>query len=236
MINLKIKDIVAGYGNLEVLHDISMQAEKNKIVGIIGPNGSGKSTLLKTIVGIIKPTTGKIFLNEEDITGLSPNLCLKKGIALVPQGRTIFPNMTVLENLQMGAFTFIQNKASLEKQYEAVYNVFPILKEKNNQVAVTLSGGEQNMLCIGRALMTRPDLLMLDEPSLGLAPMFINKIYEKLQKMKKEKTIIIVEQNVRKILSVADYIYILDLGKNKFEGKSKSFLHNKKLRILYLGG
>lgn len=231
---LEAKGIISGYGSVEVLHGVSLRTYSRGIIGIIGPNGSGKSTFLKTIVGLVKPRKGKILLNGEDITGSRPDTLLKKGLAMVPQGRSVFSEMTVLENLEMGAFTIPKNH--LNEKLEEVYGLLPVLGGRKDQLAGTLSGGEQLMLCLGRALVVDPKILLLDEPSLGLAPKLLDAVYNQIKEIKRSgRTIIIVEQHVRKILSVADYIYVLDLGKNKFEGKSNDFLKNEKLVGLYLG-
>lgn len=231
---LEAREIVSGYESIEVLHSVSLQTKNYGVVGIIGPNGSGKSTLLKTLVGLIKPKKGRIFLNGENITGSDPNVLLKRGLAMVPQGRTVFPEMTVLENMEMGAYTI--PKKHLDERLEKVYELLPVLKERENQLAGTLSGGEQTMLCLGRALIVNPKILLLDEPSLGLAPKLVNTVYNRIEEIKRSgRTLVIVEQNVRKILEIADYIYVLDLGKNKFEGSSNDFLENANLTKLYLG-
>jgi len=230
---LEVKNVVSGYGSVEVLHGVSINVEKGKIVGIIGPNGSGKSTLLKTIIGVVRVRKGRIILNGEDVTNFTPKMFLQRGVAYVPQGRSIFPYLTVRENLEMGVFTLKIDKYELVKRLKEVYDIFPVLKEKENDIAGSLSGGQQMMLCIGRALMSHPEILFLDEPSLGLAPRFVDKIYKTLREIR--KTYLIVEQNVRKILDVADYIYVLDLGRKRFEGESEKFLKNKQLRKLYLG-
>lgn len=233
---LEVKDVVSGYGDIEVLRGVSMKVEKGELTCVIGPNGSGKSTLLKTIVGAVRPRRGKIILEQTNITGLRPDMVLKKGVAMVPQGRVVFPYMTVLENLEMGAYT-IRNYANLlRERLEYVYSLFPRLKEKQKQLAYTLSGGEQMMLCLGRSLMVRPKILMLDEPSLGLAPKYVESVFRMIKEINEEgMTMIVVEQNVRKAMSIADYVYVLDLGKNKFQGTVKDFLSDDRLVKLYMG-
>jgi branched-chain amino acid transport system ATP-binding protein len=233
---LEVKDIVSGYGDIEVLRGVSMNVEKGELTCVIGPNGSGKSTLLKTIVGAVKPRRGKIILEQTNITGLRPDIVLKKGVAMVPQGRVVFPYMTVLENLEMGAYTIRKNSNLLRERLEYVYSLFPRLKEKQKQLAYTLSGGEQMMLCLGRSLMVRPKILMLDEPSLGLAPKYVESVFNMIKEINEEgMTMIVVEQNVRKAMSVANYVYILDLGKNKFQGTVEDFLSDDRLVKLYMG-
>lgn len=232
---LEARNISSGYGSIEVLHSVSIKTIISGIIGIIGPNGSGKSTLLKTIVGLIKPKNGKIILNGENVTGFDPDKLLRKGLAMVPQGRTVFPEMTVLENMEMGAYT-LSKKLFIER-LDQVYKLLPILKKREDQFAGTLSGGEQTMLCIGRALVVNPKILLLDEPSLGLAPKLVSMVYNWIEEIKGSgRTLIIVEQNVRKILEVADYIHILDMGKNTFNGPPEDFLEDGKLTKLYLGG
>jgi branched-chain amino acid transport system ATP-binding protein len=233
---LEVKDIVSGYGDIEVLRGVSLKVEKGELICVIGPNGSGKSTLLKTIVGAVKPRRGKIILEQTNITGLRPDIVLKKGIAMVPQGRVVFPYMTVLENLEMGAYTIRKDANLLRERLEYVYSLFPRLKEKQKQLAYTLSGGEQMMLCLGRSLMVRPKILMLDEPSLGLAPKYVESVFNMIKEINEEgMTMIVVEQNVRKAMSVANYVYVLDLGKNKFQGTVEDFLSDDRLVKLYMG-
>ncbi len=232
---LQVRGVVSGYGDLKVIHDFSMELKKGEIACIIGPNGSGKSTLLKTIAGIIKPTQGRITFNEEDITGQEAHEILRKGICLLPQGRTAFPMMTVLENLQMGAY-IVKDKGEIRKRLKEVYNLFPILEEKRKDAANKLSGGELAMLCIARALMSYPKILLLDEPSLGLAPKIVNHVYQKIVEINDNgSSMVIVEQNVRKVLKIADYAYVLSSGRKKFEGRCESLMGEKGLRSLFLG-
>jgi len=233
---LEVNDVVSGYGRLEILHGVSVSVPETKTVALIGPNGAGKSTLLKTIFGYIKPKRGSITFNGEDITGLKPNKILRKGITYVPQGRSVFPYMTVLENLRMGAY-INKDSSQFKEALNEVIRMFPILKERKNQMAGTLSGGEQRMLELGRALMLRPKLILLDEPSLGLAPKLVDDTYRTINEIgDMGVTLLIVEQNVRKVLIVADYAYVLDLGKKAFEGTSEHLLSSDRLKSLYLGG
>lgn len=234
---LYVDNIVSGYGKLEVLHGVSVHVKQKEIRCIIGPNGSGKSTLFKTIMGLVKAKKGKVILEGEDITNLRPDIILSKGVSMIPQGRIIFPRMSVLENLKMGAYSIRQNRDLVEDRLEEVFEIFPRLKEKRKQLASTLSGGEQMMLCIGRSLMLRPKVLLIDEPSLGLEPKIVEQVYQLIKDINRSQgiPIMIVEQNVRKALSVADYVYVLDLGKNKFEGPPDVFLKSDKLVKLYLG-
>jgi len=224
-VSLEIRDVVSGYGKIEIIHGVSMRAEKAKIICIIGPNGAGKSTLLKTIFGILKPWKGSILYDEEEITGLRPYTLIKKGISYVLQRRSVFPYLTVEENLRMGAWTIRKNKESAQEAIEENYKRFPILRERRNVRAGSLSGGEQRMLELGRALITRPRLLLLDEFSAGLAPMIARQVYEEAERLKEEEgiTIVAVDQNVRQAMKVADYVYVLELGRNKYEGAKEEF-------------
>jgi len=232
---LDVTKIVSGYADLTVIHDFSMHLEKGEIACILGHNGSGKSTILKTIAGILKPTQGKVQFDGEDITGLEPYEVLKRGICLLPQGGTAFPLMTVLENLQMGAY-IVKDKQVIQERLREVYNLFPVLENKRKDAANKLSGGERAMLCIGRALMTHPKTLLLDEPSIGLAPKVANQVFERIAKINSNGTsLLIVEQNVRHALAIADYAYVLSSGRIKFEGKSESLLRDDQLRSVYLG-
>lgn len=232
---LEASDIVSGYGKLEILHGINISVEEGKITALIGPNGAGKSTFLKTVFGYLKPTRGNVAFEGKDITGLRPDKVLKSGISYVPQGRSTFPYMTVYENIKMGAFILTDRKET-EKAITDVLERFPVLEKRKDQMAGSLSGGEQRMLELGRAYILKPKLMMLDEPSLGLAPKLIEETYEEIIKFKESGiSLLIVEQNVRRVLSVADYTYVLDLGTNAFEGSSKDLLGDRKLIDLYLG-
>jgi branched-chain amino acid transport system ATP-binding protein len=232
---LEVTNVAAGYGKFEILHGVSLQAKQNEITCIIGPNGSGKSTLLKTIMGLIKPSSGKITLDDKEVTGFKPPEVLATGIQYIPQGRTTFRRMTVQDNLEMGAYT-IKNRSEIKERLEEVFSVTPILRERRNQLAGSLSGGEQTMLCVGRALMLRPRVIMFDEPSLGLAPIVVDAVYQKIADLRRKgKIVIIVEQNVRKALTIADFVYVLDLGQNRFKGKPEEIEKDKKLVQLYLG-
>jgi branched-chain amino acid transport system ATP-binding protein len=234
--SLEAYNIVSGYGKMEILHGVSLKAEKSKITAFIGPNGAGKSTLLKTIYGFIKPWRGQVIFDGENITNLEPDLKLKKGIVYVLQGRNIFPYMTVLENLHIAAYTW-KDRSKLKKKIKSVFERFPILKGKENRLAGNLSGGEQRILELGRVLILSPKAILFDEPTLGLAPKVIDELYEKIIELNKEDgiTFLIVEQNVRKVLSIADYVYVLELGKNKLEGKANELLEDEGLKKTYLG-
>jgi branched-chain amino acid transport system ATP-binding protein len=233
--SLEVDDVTGGYGNIEVLHGISIRAEKSKITCIIGPNGAGKSTLLKTIFGFIRPRKGKVVLDGEEITGLKPHAILKRGISYVLQGRSVFPYLTVLENLEMGAYVR-NDKKQVKTDIEAICNLFPVLNKKKSNPAGTLSGGEQRMLELGRSLLLNPKVVLLDEPSIGLAPKFSQIIYEEIKKMNETGiSVVMVEQNVRKALSISDYGYLLELGKNSYEGPASDFLSGHEIMKLYLG-
>lgn len=233
---LEVKDLHGGYGKLKILYGVSLRVREKEMVCVIGPNGAGKSTLFKTIVGILKPTSGKIIFDGEDVTGLSTDVLLRKGLAYIPQGRVIFPYMSVEENLEMGAYVR-ESKEEVMDSLEKVYSMFPVLREKRKKKAGTLSGGEQQLLEIGMALMLNPKILLFDEPSLGLSPKVVNEVFEKIEELRKTGvTIMLIEQNARKALEVSDYGYVLELGRNRFEGPAKELLHNDEVKRLYLGG
>jgi ABC-type branched-subunit amino acid transport system ATPase component len=225
-----------GYGTIDILHGVSLEVRAGEIVSVIGPNGAGKSTAFKTIVGFLRPREGRVLFNGEDITGLRPDLVLRRGLAYVPQGRIVFPQMTVLENLEMGAY-IERDGARIAAALERVYALFPILAERRRQNAGTMSGGEQQMVAIARALMTSPRLILLDEPSLGLSPKFVTLIFERLVEMRDAGfTLMLVEQNATRALAIADRGYVLELGKNRFEGPGEQLLADPEVKRLYLGG
>ena len=233
---LAAQSLTAGYGRMDILHDVSLTVDVNEIVSIIGPNGAGKSTAFKTIVGFLRPRTGRVLFNGEEITGLRPDLVLRRGLAYVPQGRIVFPQMTVLENLEMGAY-IERDPARVAAALEQVYGLFPILAERRKQNAGTMSGGEQQMVALARALMTTPKLILLDEPSLGLSPKFVTLIFEKLVDMRRAGyTLMLVEQNATRALAIADRAYVLELGRNRFEGPGPRLLADPEVKRLYLGG
>ena len=233
---LEIKNLVVSYGFITALKGIDINVEKGQIVALLGSNGAGKTTTLKTISGVIKPQAGKILLDGAEIDGKAPYKVAKVGVTQSPEGRLLFPELTVEDNLRVGGYT-VKSKAELDKNFERVYNLFPILKERKKQMANTLSGGEQQMVAIGRALMSSPKILLLDEPSLGLAPLIIEEIFEAFKKINEEgTTILIVEQNALQTLKIADYAYVLELGKISMEGEASELRENKKLIDAYLGG
>jgi ABC-type branched-subunit amino acid transport system ATPase component len=233
--SLEVHDVVSGYGKIEILHGVSITAKRSSITCIIGPNGSGKSTLLKTIIGLVRPRQGSIKFESEETAGLPPNVLLKKGLILISQARSIFPYLTVLENLKMGAY-ILKGSDILKERLKEVYEQFPILKERGKQKAYTLSGGEQRVLEIGRAMVLQPKLMMLDEPSTMLSPKLVATVFNKIREICGLGIgILMVEQNVRSALNIADFVYVLDQGRNKFSGSKEEFLATAKLVKLYLG-
>ena len=233
---LVAQGLTAGYGRIDILHEVSLTVGVHEIVSIIGPNGADKSTAFKTIVGFLTPRAGRVLFNGKDITGTRPDLVLRRGLAYVPQGRIVFPQMTVLENLEMGAYTE-RDPRRVAAALDQVYRLFPILAERRRQAAGTMSGGEQQMVAIARALMTTPRLILLDEPSLELSPKFVTLIFEKLVEMRQAGyTLMLVEQNATRALAVADRGYVLELGRNRFEGAGRTLLADPEVKRLYLGG
>lgn len=232
---LSIKSLKAGYSDSEILHGVNFSAKPSEIVSIIGPNGSGKSTLLKSIFNLCDIYSGKIMFKDMNITKLPTFELIQKGISYVPQGRQIFSDLTVKENLEMGAFV-LNDKELINRNIKDVYNKFPFLKGKANEYAFTLSGGQQQMLAIARALIQDPELLLLDEPSLGLAPKTMNEVFEKIVQINKEGVgVIIVEQNAKKSVSISDKTYVLENGNIALEG-GKEILKDKRLKKVYFGG
>jgi ABC-type branched-subunit amino acid transport system ATPase component len=233
---LSVDGITAGYGKIDILHDVSLTISPGEIVSVIGPNGAGKSTAFKTIVGFLTPRSGRVIFSGDSIVGLRPDRVLRRGLAYVPQGRIVFPQMTVLENLEMGAY-IERDGGRVAAALERVFALFPILGERRRQKAGTMSGGEQQMVAIGRALMTSPRLILLDEPSLGLSPKFVTLIFDKLVEMKRSGfTLMLVEQNAARALAIADRGYVLELGRNRFEGPGRALLEDPEVKQLYLGG
>src|SRR5829696_1256600 len=233
---LAVREIDAAYGKVRILDGVSLEVRAGEIVSIIGPNGAGKSTVLKTVMGILKPARGEVVFDGEPITGLRTDLVVHRGIAYVPQGRIVFKEMSVVENLEMGAYT-VKDKAQMRRTMEQVFAFFPRLGERRKQTAGTMSGGEQQMLAMGRALMVQPRLILMDEPSLGLAPMFVDVVFEKIRELKQTgMTLLLVEQNAAKALSISDRGYVLELGRNRFTGSGKALLADERVRRLYLGG
>lgn len=235
---LSLKEVEASYQKgIKILQSISLDVSRRDIICLIGPNGAGKSTVLKAIMGLVNVGEGQITLNGEDITNSKANQTMRRGISYVPQGRTVFPEMTVWENLRMGGFIF-KDKNKVEGRIEQVYEMFPVLKHSHNRKAYTLSGGEQQMLEMGRVLILDPKYMLVDEPSLGLAPKIRKMIFEKIKALNQEKMIgiLMVEQNAVQGLEVADFGYVLDMGRIRFRGSGVELLEDKRIRQLYLGG
>ena len=234
---LEIKNLTVSYGAINALKGISLSVPSGSIVTLIGSNGAGKTTTLKTISGLLKPKSGEIIYDGKKIAGLPPHEIVARGLSHVPEGRMIFANLTVLENLQMGAY-LVRDKKIVRRELEFVFSTFPRLKEREQQIAGTLSGGEQQMLAIGRALMSQPKFLMLDEPSLGLAPLLVKTIFEKIVEINRERglTILLVEQNANRALEVSSFGYVLETGNITLQGDSASLRQNPQVKSAYLGG
>jgi len=233
---LELQDLHVSYGNIKALKGININVEEGKIVALLGANGAGKTTTLRTISGIVPSNEGQILLNGQDLSKLSPSKITKSGIIQSPEGRQIFPELTVDENLRIGAFT-LNDKRKIKANFERVYRYFPKLMERRKQIAGTLSGGEQQMLAIARALMASPKVLLLDEPSLGLAPLIVKDIFEIVKEINQEgTTVLIIEQNALQTLKIADYAYVLEVGRISMEGPANELIQDKKLIEAYLGG
>ena len=231
---LEVQDLHVYYGSIHAIKGISFHVEKGEIVTLIGANGAGKSTTLNTVSGLLKPGDGSVFFDGSSIVGVPAHKIVGKGMALCPEGRRMFAQLSVEENLEMGAFT--RPGSEIKDSMERVYENFPRLKERYKQTAGTLSGGEQQMLAMGRALMSKPDLMMLDEPSMGLAPILVDQIFEIIKKLHKNgTTILLVEQNAQMALSIADRAYVLETGKIVNEGTGAELLHDDSVRKAYLG-
>ena len=229
----EIKGLSVNYGGIEAVRDISFSVEEGSIVTLIGANGAGKSTTLRTIAGLVKPRTGKITFLGEDITGKDPSYIVGKGITLVPEGRMIFPDLTVLENLKIGAYL---RSDDLSNDLEWVFSLFPRLKERSWQYGGTLSGGEQQMLAVARALMSKPKLMMMDEPSLGLAPLIVKDIFSIIREINKNGvTILLIEQNANMALQIADMAYVMETGMIMMSGKGSDLLDDERVKKAYLG-
>ena len=233
---LEIKDLHVSYGGIQALRGVSLNVPDGKIVTLIGANGAGKSTLMRTISGLVKAQSGSILWNGQELLGKPIDQIVASGIAMSPEGRRVFADLTVLENLKIGAY-LRKDKAETEKDLEWVYSLFPRLKERSWQSAGTLSGGEQQMLAMGRALMSNASMLMLDEPSMGLSPLLVQEIFDIIQNIHKEgMTILLVEQNAQMALSVADRAYVLETGRVVMDGTGAELLTNERVRSAYLGG
>jgi ABC-type branched-subunit amino acid transport system ATPase component len=232
---LEVHDAISGYGSTDVLHGVSISVERDEIVTIIGPNGAGKSTLFKTIMGYLIPRSGKIIFSEEDVTQLKPNQKVEKGIAYVPQLDNTFPSLTIRENLEMGGFS--KDRQTLQQGIELAYSTFPILSDRRNQRARTLSGGQRQMLAMSMALMTEPDLLLLDEPSAGLSPKVADEVFNQIINLhQKGIGILIIEQDAHRSLNISNRGYVLAMGQNHFDGTADTILNDPQIKEAFLGG
>jgi branched-chain amino acid transport system ATP-binding protein len=232
---LEVEDIHAGYGKLEILKGVSLRVESGQVVSIIGPNGAGKSTVFRALFGLLPVRSGRVRFAGEDVTNRPPADLLHRGLAYVPQGRNVFPLMTVDQNLRLGAY-IRPRSAELDQEIERVYDVFPMLQAARQRRASELSGGQQQMLEMGRALLLRPRLMLLDEPTLGLAPLVFREIFRIIETLRRDgQTILMVEQNAAKALEISDYAYVLELGSNRFDGSGEAIRGDDRIRRLYLG-
>ncbi|MGM9966183.1 ABC transporter ATP-binding protein [Rummeliibacillus sp. TYF005] len=233
---LKVNDINVFYGNIQALKGVSLEVNEGEIVTLIGANGAGKSTLLKTLSGLLKPKQGEIEYLGKSIAGKAAQSIVKAGISQVPEGRRVFANMTVEENLELGAY-LRNDRAEIAKDKERIFKIFPILLERRKQLSGTLSGGEQQMLAMGRAIMARPKLLLLDEPSMGLAPIMVKTIFNTIEEIRKEgTTILLVEQNAHMALSIADRAYVIETGRVVLSGTANELKETEQVKAAYLGG
>jgi branched-chain amino acid transport system ATP-binding protein len=232
---LEMTNIHAGYGKIEILRGVSLKVKAGQVVSMIGPNGAGKSTMFKTLFGLLRVTQGQVLFESREITNAAPGDLLRAGIAFVPQGRNVFPLMTVDQNLRLGAY-IRKNGPELEADVARVYDMFPMLADARAKRAADLSGGQQQMLEMGRAMLLTPKLLLLDEPTLGLAPMVFKEIFRMIEALRERgQTILMVEQNASQALDISDYAYVLELGQNKFEGTGTEIQNDARIRQLYLG-
>lgn len=232
---LKVQDLSVHYGMIQAIHNVSFEVKQGEIVSLIGANGAGKTTILRTISGLVRPSNGHIIFEGKNIEKAAPQKIVADGLSQVPEGRHVFSGLTVQENLDMGAF--LRKDSTLKEDFEQIFAKFPILKERRNQDAATLSGGEQQMLAMGRALMSKPKLLLLDEPSMGLAPIFIKEIFSIIQEIQAQgTTVLLIEQNAKMALSIANRGYVLETGKIVLEGTGKELLASEAVRKAYLGG
>lgn len=233
---LRIENLHVYYGGIHALKGIDLKVMEGKIITLIGANGAGKSTTLRTICGLVKNQQGNIFFKDKDITNLETRERIIRGLVMVPEGRRVFPNLTVYENLQLGAFVR-KNMSAIKSDLKWIYQLFPRLEERLTQKAGTLSGGEQQMLAVGRALMSRPSLMLMDEPSLGLAPLLVKEIFQIIAEINNQgTTILLIEQNAYAALNIADYAYVLETGNIAMEGPGKDLLNNQEVKEIYLGG
>ena len=233
---LELDNVSAGYGPIQILHGVTLHVDEGEVVAVIGPNGAGKSTTFKVVMGLIRYLGGTMRFGGRDLVGIRPDRILGLGLGYVPQGRVVFTQMTVRENLEMGAY-LERDKAKIRAAMEWVFTLFPRLGERKRQLAGSMSGGEQQMLAMGRALMMRPRMLMLDEPSLGLSPRLVDEVFDKILELARSGlTVMLVEQNAARALEVADRGYVLELGRNRYEGGGRELLDNPEVATMYLGG
>lgn len=233
---LEFKNIVAAYGSITALKNVTFNVEEGQVVSLIGANGAGKTSTMRTITGLLKPSEGQVFFNGEDVTGLPAHKLVEKGISLVPEGRQIIEGLTVYENLEMGAYQR-KDKKGVKEDIDRIYSIFPILNDRKDQLGGQLSGGQQQMLAIGRALMSKPKLLLLDEPSMGLAPLIVREIFDIVRRINEQgTTVLLVEQNAKKALEVAHYGYVLETGSMVLEGPAEEVMNNPRVKEAYLGG
>ncbi|AUV80388.1 ABC transporter ATP-binding protein [Salinigranum rubrum] len=232
---IELDAVDAGYGENQVLYDLSVTIDEDQVNCIIGPNGSGKSTMLKSIFGMVDIWNGTVTIRGEDVTNDHPREVLERGVVMLPQGGSVFPEMSVKENLRMGGY-LIDDEEFLEKQYEEVFDMFPVLEEKRAQQAQDLSGGQQMMVAFGRALMSDPDILLLDEPSAGLAPDLVDDVFEQVEILKERgRDMLIIEQNVQRVLEIAEYVYVLDQGRLEYEGETEALRNEQDIMDMYIG-
>lgn len=232
---LEVKDLKVNYGMIQAIKGVSFHVEQGEVIALIGANGAGKTTILHTITGLLSPKEGSVVFEGTDLTKIPAHKIVSMGMAHVPEGRRVFANLTVLQNLKMGAYTR-KDKAEIQETLKMVYERFPRLEERQNQLAGTLSGGEQQMLAMGRALMSHPKIILMDEPSMGLSPIYVNEIFEIIQEVSKSgTTVLLVEQNAKKALSIADRAYVLETGNIVLEGKASDLLDNDEIKKAYLG-
>lgn len=232
---LEIKDLEVNYGIIKAIKGVSFNVNKGEVIALIGANGAGKTTILHTITGLLPAAKGQVLFNDTDITKVPAHKIVSMGMAHVPEGRRVFANLSVIQNLKMGAYTR-KDKEEISKNLEIVFNRFPRLKERQSQLSGTLSGGEQQMLAMGRALMSNPDIILMDEPSMGLSPIFVNEIFDIIRAVKADgTTVLLVEQNAKKALSIADRGYVLETGNIVLDGKASDLLNNESIKKAYLG-
>jgi branched-chain amino acid transport system ATP-binding protein len=236
---LRIEGLNASYGSIQVLKNVTLKVPRGKVVSIIGTNGAGKSTILKSISGLMKISKGSIFYKDKNISGMPANRIVGLGISQVPEGRQIFAHLSVLDNIHLGAYLYFKrnNRLEIKERVDRIYEIFPVLETRSKQIAGTLSGGEQQMLAIARALMARPELILLDEPSMGIAPLIVREIFNVIQRLNKSgTTVLLVEQNAQAALKVAHHSYVLERGEIVMEGLAGELLDNPRVKEVYLGG